>query len=151
MRTKDLWLRAVLEADCLGEESWEMYCFVHGLRTRNVGTWLPGRPTPLCGNVQCAKLSTEVWPKMWERGRGTTENLKLRQNMECDRCKDERKRRCCVLRTDASDDMQRLQQAPFDAAPFVHPFRHPSFHATQLRALAFAKKQRDAPFLGHRL
>ena len=28
---------------------------------------------------------------------------------------------------------------PFDAAPFVHPFRHPSYHATQLRALIFAR------------
>ena len=29
--------------------------------------------------------------------------------------------------------------APFSDAPVVHPFRHPSFHAQQLRALDFAK------------
>ena len=36
-------------------------------------------------------------------------------------------------------DDRRLQDPPFDVAPFVHPFRYPSFHATQLRAISFAK------------
>ena len=141
MRTKDMWLRAVLDAERQGEESWEMYCFIHGFPTRNVGTWLPQSPTPTCGNALCAKLSTEVWPQMWARGRGTAESWNQRQDMECEKCKAERKRRCCVLRTNVPEDMQRLQHTPFDAAPFVHPFRHPSSHATQLRALAFAKSK----------
>ncbi len=31
MLTGDPWLIAVLDADRNGEESWEMYCFIHGL------------------------------------------------------------------------------------------------------------------------
>ena len=109
------------------------------LPTRNVGTWLPGSPKPWCNNTECARLSTEVWPEMWKRGHGTVENWRLRQEKECAICKQERKRRCCVLRPRNTEDHQKLQEAPFDAAPFVHPFRHPSYHATQLRAITFAK------------
>eukprot|EP00973_Karenia_brevis_P094026 12420370-Karenia_brevis.AAC.1 len=32
-----------------------------------------------------------------------------------------------------------MVEEPFANAPFVHPFRHPSLHATQLRALNSAK------------
>ena len=46
MRSKDEWLNAVLAADRYGEESWEMYCFQHGLPIRNPGTWLPGQSQP---------------------------------------------------------------------------------------------------------
>ena len=146
MRTKDMWLRAVLEAERLGDESWELYCFIHGFPTRNVGTWLPGSPKPWCNNSECARLSTEVWPEMWRRGHGTAENWRLRQEKECTICKQERRRRCCVLLPRKTEDHQKLQQAPFDAAPFVHPFRHPSYHATQLRAIAFAKSKQTRLF-----
>ena len=37
----DLWLNAMLTAEREGCESYEMYCFIHGLPTRNPGTWLP--------------------------------------------------------------------------------------------------------------
>jgi hypothetical protein len=37
------------------------------------------------------------------------------------------------------EDKERFVTAPFDTAAYVHPFRHPSYHATQLRAIAFAK------------
>ena len=50
----------------------------------------------------------------------------------------ERRRRCCVLASTGDEAARHLQQ-PFAVAPFVHPFRHPSYHATQLRALNFAK------------
>ena len=53
-------MRAVLDAERVGDESWEMYCFIHGLPTRNVGTWLPGREEPGCGNNRCAKLRDET-------------------------------------------------------------------------------------------
>ena len=58
--------------------------------------------------------------------------------MECAVCQAERRRRCCVLASTGDDAALHLQQ-PFTVAPFVHPFRHPSYHATQLRALNFAK------------
>ena len=41
-RTSDPWLQEVLQQDREGRESWEVYCFSHGLPTKNVGSWLPG-------------------------------------------------------------------------------------------------------------
>ena len=35
LRATDPWLCAVLEAIGHGRETWEMYCFSHGLPTRN--------------------------------------------------------------------------------------------------------------------
>ena len=37
----DDWLDAVFSAHRQGNETWEMYCFNHGLPTRNPGSWLP--------------------------------------------------------------------------------------------------------------
>ena len=42
-RTKDLWLLEVLRQEREGKESWEVYCFTHGLPTKNVGSWMPSR------------------------------------------------------------------------------------------------------------
>eukprot|EP00973_Karenia_brevis_P048615 6749317-Karenia_brevis.AAC.1 len=64
----------VLEADRNGNESWEMYCFMHGFPTRNVGSWLLGETTPWCGNSKCATLAQDLWPQMWQRGQGTVEH-----------------------------------------------------------------------------
>ena len=38
MRTDDPWLIDVLNADRIGAEDWELYCFIHGLPTRNTGS-----------------------------------------------------------------------------------------------------------------
>ena len=48
MRTDDPWLISLLEASRCGRETWEMYCFNHGLPTRNPGSWLPGLNSPAC-------------------------------------------------------------------------------------------------------
>ena len=56
LRSKDSWLNYVLSCDRLGSEPWEVYCFTHGLPTRHVGSWLPGRDVPLCGNIACQKV-----------------------------------------------------------------------------------------------
>ena len=90
LRTGDPWLRAVLEADRFGQEPWEMYCFIHGLPTRNPGSWLPHVSLP-CGNERCQKLAGEMWPEMWERSRG--QSWQLRTAMECKACASERARR----------------------------------------------------------
>ena len=80
---------------------------------------------------------------MWERGQGARDNWLLRLEKACQICADERKRRCCVLREGNEADARRYISDPFAAAPYLHPFRHPSYHATQLRAIVFAKsKQR---------
>jgi hypothetical protein len=144
MRSNDEWLNAVLNANRAGAESWEMYCFQHGLPTRNVGTWLPNKAEPGCGDKNCADLASKVWPELRSRADGTRkavprrENWLRRQQKECKKCQDERKRRCCV-RAQQGDGTKRHLEEPFTSAPYVHPFRHPSYHATQLRALDFAK------------
>ena len=76
---------------------------------------------------------------MWRRGRGTRDNWLWRLDKECGVCKEERKRRCCVLRKDNEADHEKYTSHPFTSAPYVHPFRHPSYHATQLRAILFVK------------
>ena len=67
MRSKDAWLNAVLNANRYGEETWEMYCFQHGLPTRNPGSRLPGHNVLACGNDKCARLAVDVWPALWAR------------------------------------------------------------------------------------
>ena len=58
--------------------------------------------------------------------------------MECGGCAGERQRRRRVIPID-NPEAVRYGEEPFAHAPYVHPFRHPSFHAQQLRALSFAK------------
>ena len=135
----DPWLKCVLEADRFGRESWEMYCFSHGYPTRNVGSWLPDRALPACGNGRCAALATKDWPAMWREAGNFVENWMQRKGMECDHCKKERVRRRVVLQQEDEVDMERFQSPPFSTAPYVHPFRHPSYFATHVRALHMAK------------
>ena len=53
LRTKDRWLQVTLDASREGTESWEIYCFTHGLPTRNPGTWYPGtwNLSPIGGTI----------------------------------------------------------------------------------------------------
>ena len=134
-RAKDEWLKAMLEADRSGGETWEMYCFVHGLPTRNVGSWLPQLNGPSCGNAVCKKLAQE-----WQRN--NEQNYKvsweLRRAAECHVCQWHRQRRCCIIEGNERN-IGRYQNGIFTDAPFVHPFRAPSYHAQHLRSIAFAK------------
>ena len=152
MRTDDPWLREVLDADRSGAESWELYCFQHGLPTRNPGSWLPHTGAPTCGNAVCQTLANSIWPEMHRRGRDKGNNWHLRQSKECQICATERARRHCILidastsggsgvssATGQDDDVPRHKKPPFTDAPFVHPFRHPCYHAQQLRAISFAQ------------
>ena len=62
-RTDDPWQQHVLSELRAGKETWETYCFTHGLPTQHVGTWLPGQA--FCwlrqpnvsgrGSLSCAK------------------------------------------------------------------------------------------------
>eukprot|EP00973_Karenia_brevis_P025549 3526622-Karenia_brevis.AAC.1 len=85
---------------------------------------------------------------MWRRGQGAVDNWLLRKDMECDVCKKERQRRCCVLKRENTELLSKMVAEPFANAPLVHPFRHPSFHATQLRALNFVQKSQPAFGMG---
>eukprot|EP00973_Karenia_brevis_P026034 3592499-Karenia_brevis.AAC.1 len=140
--TKDKGLQMVSEADRNGHERWEMYWLIHGDPTCNVGSWLPGEDTPWCNSKRCGTLAAHVWPEIWRRGQGTVENWLLRKDSECGICKHERRRRCCVLHAEDEGMHSRMVEEPFASAPFVHPCRQPSRHATQLRALSFAKNRK---------
>ena len=58
-RVKGDWLKAMLDADRSGAETCEIYCFVHGLPTRNPGSWLPQPNGPSCGKAECLKLAAK--------------------------------------------------------------------------------------------
>ena len=95
---------------------------------------------PSCGNSECARLATGIWPDLFKSGRGSVESWLERRELECETCAAERVRRCCVLQNN-SVDHQRYIADPFAGAPYVHPYRYPAFHATQLRAIVFAKSK----------
>ena len=78
---------------------------------------------------------------MWRQIGNSADSGLLRQDAKCDICKQERRRRCGVLRQVDAEDVRKFQAPPFTTASYVHPFRHPSHHATQLRALHLAKMQ----------
>ena len=62
------------------------------------------------------------------------------QKQECDICTSERRRRCQVLlSTDTAEDMQRYES--FAAAPYVHPFNQPKYHALICHAWQYARSQ----------
>ena len=131
----DDWLQEVLQANRYGRESWEMYCFQHGLPTRNPGSWLPSSGIT-CGNQSCQHLR-EQWDMLWRRDAMAWSE---RKQMECGRCKDERARRCRII---TQRDENSHLHGIFVEAPFVHPFRAPTNHAQRLRALHFARSHRS--------
>ena len=134
LRARDEWLKEMLEADRYGCETWEMYCFVHGLPTRNPGSWLPSANGPTCGQPSCARLA-ETWSTQWR-----DVSWEIRRSAECEICQKERERRCCIISGNARNTRRYLED-PFTDSPFVHPFRAPSYHAQHLRSISFAKKR----------
>ena len=136
-RTKDSWLHAVLMADRRGDETWEIYCFTHGLPTKNPGSWHPDEGLLTCGNEFCRTLRAQ-WDLYRKRyGMPWTE----RRAMECTVCKSERERRCCVITQ--GRNVSRYKSGVFSLAPFVHPFRSPTNHAQRLCSLQFARTNRS--------
>ena len=132
-RTTDKWLQAVLAADRRGAETWEMYCFQHGLPTRNPGSYCPFEDKVTCKN--CEALQAE-----WRDPKSVANQVRwaIRVQTECQTCKKERARRCIVI-SQSVDNQRRVQETPFTEAPYVSPFRYPSNHAQHLRAIQFAK------------
>ena len=61
---KDPWLEQILTQHRHGKETWETYCFMHGLPTRNTGSWLEKHGGPTCNNPDCAELAATIWPQM---------------------------------------------------------------------------------------
>ena len=137
--TTDKWLQMVLEQRRNGSQSLEVYCFVHGLLTRNPSSWLPTVVQPTCGDALCATLR-ELWDLMWMRDHTPWSE---RQSMECDNCRAERRRRWCIISQPGHDMSDRYLGGVFAQAPLVHPFRSPTNHAQRLRALRFAREKQS--------
>ena len=55
--SNDRWLQMMLTECRNGSQSWEVYCFIHGLPTRNPGSWLPDEEQIPCGDPLCATLA----------------------------------------------------------------------------------------------
>ena len=62
----DRWLNAVLSAARDGAETWEMYCFTHGLPTRNPGSWLPCTRDPDAGELTCGSPACKSLRQQWD-------------------------------------------------------------------------------------
>ena len=121
VRSKDVWLNYVLNCDRAGEEPWEVYCFSHGLPTRNCVSWNPLTDEPTCGTSACRDLRGK-WQNLWERKHVTWTEL-LTMAPECSCCAQERKPRCQVH--DGSEGSLRRLREDFAAAPYVHPYNQP--------------------------
>lgn len=118
----------------------ESYCFLHGLPTRHTGSWDPRLGKPTCGIDNCARLP-QVWKAELYQGKLGDAHWHRRRSQECDTCAEERKRRCRVL--NSSDLSPALQDDPrFADAPYIHAFNEPKYHASQIRALHFARERK---------
>ena len=135
VRSKDEWMNYVLARDRDGAESWEIYCFTHGLPTRHVGSWLPDRDRPACGALACQRLQDTIWPRQVAELHGKWSDM---QPQECEYCQQERRRRCQVLDTSQADG-GRGRFAEFARASYVHPFNQPKYHALICHAVQFAQ------------
>ena len=113
----------------------ESFCFLHGFPTMHPGSWNPQKQDVTCGNAVCKMLPTS-WAKDLYLGKLGNAHWLRRRSQECSICAAERKRRCCVL--DSSDLSPTLEQDQrFAAAPYIHAFNEPKYHASQIRALQF--------------
>ena len=131
-RCKDPWLSHVLHGARHGTQTHEVYCFTHGLPTKNAGSFMPSTGEVLCGNPKCADLAAQ-----WTRQViSATQNWEARHSQECDVCAMHRARRCRVV--GSSDISPDVSSAKFTDAPFIHPFNAPKQHASQLRAVNLA-------------
>ena len=139
-RCKDPWLSHVLRGVRHGRLDEESYCFLHGFPTQHPGSWDPKLQTVTCGSDACERL-TEAWHEDLYLGRRGNAHWLRRRSQECDVCAAERKRRCRVLHS--SDLSPMLQDDPrFAAAPYIHAYNEPKYHAAQIRALHFGMETR---------
>lgn len=119
----------------------ESYCFLHGLPTRHTGTWDPRLKKPTCGNENCSFLPS-LWQEELYQGKLGDANWRKRRSQECHACAEERKRRCRVLNSsDLSPSLE--DDVRFADAPYIHAYNEPKYHASQIRALHFAKARKS--------
>ena len=118
----------------------ESYCFLHGFPTVHCGSWDPVTQKHACGNPLCAELPDQWKAQVFSGDLGDAA-WKRRRSQECEECAAERKRRCRVL--GSSEDLSPLltDDPRFADAPYIHAFNEPKYHASQMRALHFARER----------
>ena len=104
------------------------------------GSWNPIKQQNDCGNDEC-NLLPEQWKAEIYAGKLGDAAWRRRRSQECDKCAAERKRRCRVL--GSSEDLSPLltDDPRFADAPYIHAFNEPKYHASQMRALHFARER----------
>ena len=98
------------------------------------------RRTLACENEVCATLP-QSWGQELYRGEIGHAHWQRRRSEECSVCAAERKRRCCVLGSDLSPTLD--ENSRFAAAPYIHAFNEPKYHASQIRALHFGIQRKS--------
>ena len=96
VRCKDQWLSYFLRKARHGDMEHELYCFMHGLPTRNAGSWMPDVDQVQCGRPACKELR-QTWTREFS-SRNTCRPWSDRVKDECSQCAAERKRRCRILK-----------------------------------------------------
>ena len=102
-----------------GSQTHEVYCFTHGLPTKNVGSFMPSTGELLCGNKGCADLAAQ-WTQQVLSAKNSWDG---RRSQECDVCAMHRARRCRVV--GCSDMSPDVTSPAFVDAPFIHDFNAP--------------------------
>jgi len=133
MRCDDPWFFAFLQECRNGRLGAQNYFYIHGVPTDTVGSMIPGETAPRCGSASCAALQDGRWRALFLQGASGAELM----GMECAICQAERTGRHRVV-DDVGDP--RFQEAPFDAAPYIHPHNVPKYAAFHLRAALFARR-----------
>ena len=91
------------------------------------------------GGLRATMTNVQNWPQQYGRVCGHVEQLPCEDNAAKIGDADAKKSVSCAGRKTVGEDKDRHLKEPFTGAPFGHPFRHPSYHATQFRAVHFAK------------
>ena len=118
----------------------ENYNFLMGLPTEHHGCWLPApyEAQSLCLKAKCRNVHS-AWAELAKQGADWTTMQRLAP--ECFTCRAERKRRCRLV----SFHTEKVSQAPFLQAPYVHQNNQPKYHAMLMRALEHAKRGASTP------
>ena len=130
-RCKDEWLSYFLLKARHGNKEHELYCFMHGLPTRNPGSWHPRSGQVECNREKCKKLG-DAWKNALLAGQAKPWTEGVME--ECQTCREERDRRCRVWKSG------RQQAIKFADAPLIHPWNEPKYHAAILRAQHYARR-----------
>ena len=139
-RTTDLWYHQLLNECRIGALRDENYNFLMGLPTTHHGCWLP---PPYEEDMRCKKERCKTIHVAWKDFASQGADWTTMQTLapECTICKNERARRNRMV----TEHAEKVSQAPFLHAPYVHQNNQPKYHAMLVRAVEHAKRGATTP------